>query len=216
MAAPTRHSAVGALSAAVRDRILEGGFEPGQRLVERELVEGYGVSRVTVRSALSQLAAEGLVVIEPNRGARVASLDDAALRDLFDLRIALETEATRIALARRPLAAVAEVAEAVDELSRLCRARRPNWPRITAAHGNVHATLVASARSPRIAEAHRALSAELSLFMMRLRPRWSAARMAEHHEKLLRELPKQGEAAIRRHLEEGEAAVLSSPLLRSA
>ena len=216
MAAPSRDSAVSALSSALRARILDGGFEPGQRLVERDLVETYGVSRATARSALTRLAAEGLVAIEPNRGARVASLDDAALGDLFDLRIALEVEAARIALVRRPAAAIAETGEAVEALSLACRARRPSWPRITAAHSRLHSTLVASARSPRIAEAHGALLAEMSLFMMRLRPRWSPAQTAEHHERLIRDLPIQGEDAVRRHLEEGAAAVLASPQLRSA
>jgi hypothetical protein len=80
----------------------------------------------------------------------------------------------------------------------------------------VHARLVASSQSPRIVEAHRGLSAELSLFMMRLRPVWSPARTAAHHEELMERLPSEGETAIRRHLEEGEAAVLASPQLRSA
>ena len=202
-------SVVDALSAAVRERILEGGFEPGQRLVERELVEAYGASRGTVRAALAQLSRAGLVVIEPNRGARVASLDDAALQDLFELRVALEVEAARIALARRPGAAIAEIGSGVEELGRACRAKRPRWPRITAAHGELHARLVAASQSPRIIEAHRALSAEMSLFMMRLRPAWTPAKTAAHHEELLERLPSEGEAAVRRHLEEGEAAVLA-------
>jgi DNA-binding GntR family transcriptional regulator len=54
------------------------------------LTERYSVARHSVRAALRALTAEGLVSIEPNRGASVASLDEAGLRSLFELRTALE------------------------------------------------------------------------------------------------------------------------------
>src|ERR1700744_6328144 len=52
----------------LREAILSPHFEPGQRLVERELVEATGASRTSVREALRELAAEGLVTSIPNRG----------------------------------------------------------------------------------------------------------------------------------------------------
>ena len=60
--APTATTTVAALAAALRDRILNGELGPGTRLIERTIVEEYDVARVTARSALAQLAAEGLVV----------------------------------------------------------------------------------------------------------------------------------------------------------
>jgi hypothetical protein len=66
---------------------------------------------------------------------------------------------------------------------------------------------VEAAASPRIAAAHRALAAELRLFMLHLRPVWTPEQTVEHHERLIRELRTDGEDAVRRHLEEGEAAV---------
>jgi DNA-binding GntR family transcriptional regulator len=70
-----RVSTVDALAAALRARIFEGDLAAGERLPERELTERYGVARHSVRAALRSLAAEGLVTIEPHRGASVASLD---------------------------------------------------------------------------------------------------------------------------------------------
>jgi DNA-binding GntR family transcriptional regulator len=203
--APT--TTVAALTAALRDRILDGDIAPGTRLIERAIVESYDVARVTVRSALARLAAEGLVVIEPHRGARVATLDDDALHDLFALRTALEVEAARIALDERPHELDDELGDAVAALARVCRAKRVVWRRVVDAHEEVHRALVDAAHSPRIAAAHRALAGELRLFVVALRPVWSPEEMVAHHEQLRRELRSEGPEAVRRHLREGEHAV---------
>jgi DNA-binding GntR family transcriptional regulator len=208
--ASTGTTTVAALTAALRDRILNGELAPGTRLIERAIVEEYDVARVTVRSALAQLAAEGLVATESHRGARVASLTEAELHDLFALRTALEVEAARIALAERPDELDAELGDAIDALTRVCRAKRVVWRRVVDAHEAVHRALVDAAHSPRIAAAHEALAGELRLFVVALRPVWSPAEMIAHHETLRRELRSEGPEAVRRHLSEGEHAVGAS------
>jgi DNA-binding GntR family transcriptional regulator len=204
-------TAVAALTTTLRDRILNGELAPGTRLVERALVESYDVARVTVRSALQQLAAEGLVVIESHRGARVAALDTEELHDLFALRTALEVEAARIALAERPQELDAELGDAVDALTRVCRAKRVRWRRVVDAHEDVHRALVDAANSSRISTAHHSLAGELRLFVVALRPLWSPDEMVTHHEKLRRELQIDGPDAVRRHLSEGEHSVAGEP-----
>ncbi len=76
---------------ALRGAILNFQLKPGQRLVERELIERLGVSRTTLREALRELAAEGLVTVVPQKGARVCapSIEDA--RDLYEVRASLES-----------------------------------------------------------------------------------------------------------------------------
>jgi DNA-binding GntR family transcriptional regulator len=198
---------VGTLVTALRDRILNGELAPGTRLIERAIVEEYDVARVTARSALAQLAAEGLVVTESHRGARVASLTEPELHDLFALRTALEVEAARIALAQRPDELDAELGEAIEALARVCRAKRVVWRRVVDTHEAVHRALVDAAHSPRISAVHESLAGELRLFVVALRPVWSPAEMIAHHETLRRELRTEGPEAVRRHLSEGEHAV---------
>jgi DNA-binding GntR family transcriptional regulator len=200
-------TAVAALTTALRDRILNGELAPGTRLVERTLVESYDVARVTARSALQRLAAEGLVVIESHRGARVATLDTKQLHDLFALRTALEVEAARIALAERPQELDTKLGDAVAVLTRVCRAKRVVWRRVVDAHEEVHRALVDAARSPRISAVHRSLAGELRLFVVALRPVWSPDEMVTHHVKLRRELQIDGPEAVRRHLSEGEHSI---------
>jgi DNA-binding GntR family transcriptional regulator len=197
-------TAVAALTADLRDRILNGELVPATRLVERELVESHDVARVTVRSALQRLAAEGLVTTEPHRGARVAALSPDALRDLFALRTALEVEAARIGLAERPRELDAQLGEAVDALARTCSAKRVVWKRVVHAHEEVHRVVVDAAGSPRISAAHASLAGELRLFTVALRPLWPPAEMIAHHRRLRRELQTEGPEALRRHLTEGE------------
>ena len=212
---PARHdppmtssaTAVAALTTALRGRILNGELAPGTRLVERTLVESHNVARVTVRSALQRLAAEGLVTIESHRGARVAALDTKELHDLFALRTALEVEAARIALAERPQELDAELSDAIAVLTRVCRAKRVLWRRVVDAHEEVHRALVDAADSSRISAVHRSLAGELRLFVVALRPMWSPDEMVTHHVKLRRELQIDGPEAVRRHLSEGEHSV---------
>lgn len=98
----------------VRELILRGEFAAGARLGEAELAERLGVSRTPVREALARLAAEGLVEIAPNRGARVSSWSVAELEQVFDLRTALEPRLTALAV---PNAGPGDVA-ALHELAR--------------------------------------------------------------------------------------------------
>lgn len=86
--------------AALRELILDGDLRPGTRLGEVELAERLGVSRTPVREALTRLAAEGLVEIAPNRGARVATWTVAELEGVFDLRASLEPRLTGFAVGR--------------------------------------------------------------------------------------------------------------------
>src|SRR5664279_1603620 len=83
-----------ALPAAVADRlrtlIIEGELAPGARLNERELSERLGVSRTPLREAFRMLAADGLLVQLPNRGAQVVALSRDDVRHAFEVMASLE------------------------------------------------------------------------------------------------------------------------------
>jgi DNA-binding GntR family transcriptional regulator len=75
---------------ALRDAILEGQFEPGARLREVEISNQLGVSRSTVREAVLRLVSEGLVAVEPRRGACVRQLSAEEVRQIYEVREVLE------------------------------------------------------------------------------------------------------------------------------
>src|SRR5467141_4969569 len=88
--------------ARIRDLIMEGRLEPGSKVLEKELCEMFGISRTPLREALKVLATEGLVVLFPNRGARVAQLTGKDMADLFQVMGALEGPAGELACPKLP------------------------------------------------------------------------------------------------------------------
>lgn len=82
----------------IRDEIITGQLQPGQKLRQEELAAHFGVSAVPVREALRQLEAEGMVSSIPRRGVVVTRLSSEDMRDIYDIRINLEEMATLIAV----------------------------------------------------------------------------------------------------------------------
>jgi DNA-binding GntR family transcriptional regulator len=93
----------------LRDHIVEGNIPDGGRIPERQLCEMLGISRTPLREALKVLAAEGLVELLPNRGARVRKLSERDLGELFDLMGGLEGLAGRLACENITDAEIAEI-----------------------------------------------------------------------------------------------------------
>ncbi len=79
----------------LRKRIVAWRYPPQHQLLEETLAEEFGVSRSPLRQALSHLAAEGLVVHLPRRGFRVQQLQLRDVEDLYEFRLALETQIVR-------------------------------------------------------------------------------------------------------------------------
>ena len=80
--------------------IARGRFQPGERLIEEDIADELGVSRFPVRSALKMLAKQGVVVLQPNRGARVVDLDHTGVLQFAEIRCDLECRAAGYAMAR--------------------------------------------------------------------------------------------------------------------
>lgn len=94
----TKRSAPEVVRDGLRDAILSGAYGEGMQLRQDQIAEQFGTSRIPVREALRQLEAEGLVRIEPNKGAIVTSLSIDDVLEMLDIRIALECHALRLAI----------------------------------------------------------------------------------------------------------------------
>jgi DNA-binding GntR family transcriptional regulator len=100
----------------LRERIVSGQFEPGERLVEAEIARQLQISRGPVREALAQLRAEGLVIDRPRRGSFVAGLTIDDVREIYELRAALEGRAARLLIERHDHAALAELGVIIEAM----------------------------------------------------------------------------------------------------
>ena len=103
----------------LREAILTFQLQPGQRLVERELIESLDISRTTLREALRELAAEGLVTSLPNRGAVVATPSIREATELYDLRIVLECYMVRQFVENAEDRHIEKLSAVLDELEQV-------------------------------------------------------------------------------------------------
>ena len=88
------------VTARLREAITRGQLLPNERLVEADLARSFGVNRANVRMALAALDQEGLVVREPNRGARVRAVSDEEALEIAETRLAIEAMVARQAALR--------------------------------------------------------------------------------------------------------------------
>jgi len=102
----------------LRNAITECVFEPGGRLVERELCEKLGVSRTTLREGLRQLEAEGLLSLEPNRGPTVPKLGPKEAESVYAVRRELEGFACALCAEKATTEDLAALAKCVDAMKR--------------------------------------------------------------------------------------------------
>jgi DNA-binding GntR family transcriptional regulator len=137
-------------TARVRDElqhaILEGVLKPGERLRAEALAQRLGTSRTPIREALLQLEAQGLVEVEPNRGAVVRAFDRDDLLDLYELRALLEPRAAALAAHRI-------TDDDIARLDALCDADD-----LIGANEAFHRIILEAAGSPRLTTAMRAAS----------------------------------------------------------
>jgi DNA-binding GntR family transcriptional regulator len=202
-AIPTDHRLVDALK---RD-IYGGSLRPGSPLREEALADRFRVGRYTVRTALMQLAADGLVERTPNVGARVRRLSRAEVEDIYDVRRTIDLAAVdRIVGRRLALDDVRRAAERIERLERSTDlARRSVRRRTLDADLAFHRSVVEAAQSPRLLRAYATILGEVRLALTQLAG--IAAVVPGEHGELLAMLEQSERAHARRwviaHLDQG-------------
>ena len=209
----TRSSLPEAAAERLRTLIIEGDLAPGAKLNERELCERLGLSRTPLREAFRILAADGLVIQLPNRGAQVAALSADDVRDAFEVMAALEGLAGELAAARATDRDVSELRGLQAEMEAAHAARDlPAYYRI---NRQVHDRLTGIAANPVLGHTYRALNARLHALRFRSnlnRARWDQA--IGEHRSMISALAARNGAALRDllvgHLPAKQQAVLET------
>jgi DNA-binding GntR family transcriptional regulator len=134
--------------AVLRDRIAGGTIERGSRLHQEELAQEFGVSRTPVREALRRLAAEGLVDLFANRGARVATATAEQLHSAYETRLVVEPGAARLAAQRRVTEAMRRMRTAIRDEGRAGRSAEKHFK----ANRDFHLGLVQATGNPQLVE----------------------------------------------------------------
>lgn len=165
--------------ARLRTMLVDGEIQPGARVPERELCASLGISRTPLREALKVLAAEGHVVLLPNRGARAAKLTRKDVQDLFEVCEGLEAVAGELACRRITDEQVREIA-ALHEAMALQHARR-NMPEYYRLNRRIHEAIVRAADNAVLATLYDSVSARIR------RARFIAPMLPEHWDLAMRE-----------------------------
>jgi DNA-binding GntR family transcriptional regulator len=200
--------------AALRDLILHGQFAAGARLGEVELAERLGVSRTPVREALTRLAAEGLVELVPNRGARVASWSVSELEGVFDLRSTVEPLLTGHAVTRARPTDVAALDElAADMLAVGLPGHRQDLDALVPLNRRFHGRLVDMADQPVLATALAgAIHAPLQLRNFHAYDEAALRRSLAHHVEIVAAIragdPTWARAVMTAHIHNARAVML--------
>jgi DNA-binding GntR family transcriptional regulator len=141
--------------------ILIGELKPRERLVEFELAERLGLSRTPIREALRRLEERGLVRILPRRGAVVADLSPEDAESIHEVRVCLETLATRLALGAITPQQVAQISELEAACARL--ASSGDIIALMAANDRFHDAIYGAATNPCLLDLIRQLRQRVNL-----------------------------------------------------
>ena len=107
----------------IRQAIIDGTFSPGERLMEIQLADEMGVSRTPVREAIRKLELEGLVLMIPRKGAEVAEITEKNMRDVLEVRKALEELAVQLACEKITAEEIEEMKKAAEEFKMILKSR---------------------------------------------------------------------------------------------
>ncbi len=144
----------------LRRDILSGRTDPGERLVEEQLTKRLGISRAPLREAMRLLAEQGLVEHIPRRGARVATLSDDDVRELYEVRDVLERHAVTTTAEPRDLfrlrSALDTIRAATDAGDR---------PALADAHRRFHVEVVALSGNRQLTALYETILVRIQLYM---------------------------------------------------
>lgn len=148
------------ISKALAERIVRGELGPGERLRQDHIADEFGASHVPVREAFRRLEAQGLAVNIPRRGVRVADFGLADVREVAEMRAALEVLALRHAIPNMTSAILDEAEAATHEGDRALDVR--HWEE---ANRRFHRLITAPCNMPRLMEAIDGLHSASARFL---------------------------------------------------
>lgn len=173
----------------LRDNILSGRWEPGDRLQLKQLSDQFDTSSTVLREALARLAAERLVVLKPNRGFFVPTLSLDELRYITELRIVNERFGVELALERGDLTWEGDLIAAHHRMERTERRDKDNRPTVewAEAHQAFHSQLIAACGVPVLIDFTNTLSDLVQLYnrWATQSTNWTGRDLSSEHDDIL-------------------------------
>ena len=198
----------------LRQAILKGELEPGERLMEIQLAERLGVSRTPIREAIRKLELEGLVLMIPRKGAEVAEITRQDMEDVLEVRTALEELAVKDACDHITDAQLSELKKASNEFK---KALLEGKDLVTCADADMHFhdVILSATNNRRLIQMLNNLSEQMYRYRMEyLKDERTHKTLIEEHDAIRRALKKHDKvkagAAIRVHIDNQKRSILES------
>lgn len=203
------HQIVDAVHAGLHRAILDRRLRPGQKLREQALGELFNVSRTTVRAALQRLESEGLVTIEPNKGASVSLPSVNDVNDLFRVRVVVETGIAADLCKRQPAPLIERLREHLEQEQRAFTAN--DYKTMSKLQGEFHVLLAEATDSRHLIEFLTGIISRTSLVIAAFEDETHTACRSDDHKTLV-DCIESGDMAgaitcMRKHLGDIEVAV---------
>ena len=182
----------------LRKAILTGELKPGERLREIQLAERLGVSRTPIREAIRKLELEGLVNMIPRRGAEVAQITEKSLKDVLEVRRALDALCVELACDRISAEETKQLKEACEEFERATETKDTTI--IAKADVELHDIIVRATGNQRLIQLINNLSEQM------YRYRFEYIKDEDRHDNLVREHRMIYESIVKRDKESAAKA----------
>lgn len=197
-----------ALEGFLREEITRGRIKPGTRLKQQELARQFGMSPTPVRETLRRLEGDGLVLYAPNRGIRVAQVDDSEVEEIYLMRMALESLAVRSAATRLTAEDLSTLSHLQDRMDRA--AVRGRLKTLRTLNHDFHMAIYSRAGYQRLFQVIQVLWGLFPWDTLQVIPGRAEDSMREHHAILSRLRNGNGPAAavaMQTHISRGFAAL---------
>ena len=150
----------------LRDAIVNGSIAPGSRITEGDLSEKMQLSRATIRSALQQLAGEGLTTLKRYAGWSVVRLSAVDVWELYTVRSTMERLSARLVAAKIDAQTTSAIRKALAHLERQCRGEA--WDKIADADFKFHKAIVELAGNERLAVQYASIESQIRMYIRSL------------------------------------------------
>lgn len=195
----------------LRQAILTGEMKPGERLMEIHLANKLGVSRTPIREAIRKLELEGLVIMIPRRGAEVAQITWKNLKDVLEVRRALDVLAIELACERITQEETIALYKACENFKEATRTQDATG--IAKADVALHDIIVAASRNDRLIQLVNNLAEQMYRYRFEyIKDSTQHTRLVEEHndmyQSILRKDIESAARAVRKHIDNQETAII--------
>lgn len=195
----------------LRKAILTGELKPGERLMEIHLANRLGVSRTPIREAIRKLELEGLVIMIPRRGAEVAQITEKSLKDVLEVRRALDALCAELACERITQEELQSLKVACEEFARATRTKDATV--IAEADVAMHDIIVKATGNARLIQLINNLSEQMYRYRFEyIKDESRHDNLVEEHrmiyDSIVRKDKEAAAAAARRHIDNQEKSII--------